>query len=154
MHPFDADFQLVQVHRFDQKVDHTVFQGPDGVVQGRISGHDDHRDGVVYRTDVFGQLQSVHFGHIDVGEAAVDFFFGNDVDGNATVFGSQDMVPFAMKYSDATSRILSSSSTNNRVSLGVSVIAILVVYVILRCIIIRVPDITLPCLASPCLSCT
>jgi hypothetical protein len=71
----DTDFQLVQVDRLDQKVDHTVFQGADGVVQGRVSGHDDDRNGVVHRANVFGQFQTIHFGHVDVGEAAVDFSF-------------------------------------------------------------------------------
>ena len=72
--PLKAQLHLIEADRFDEKIHHTVFKGLYGVFHRRITGHDNHRDGVVLHPDMLGKFQSIHFRHIDVRETAVDPF--------------------------------------------------------------------------------
>ncbi len=45
--PLKAQLHLIEADRFDEKIHHTVFKGLYGVFHRRITGHDNHRDGVV-----------------------------------------------------------------------------------------------------------
>lgn len=72
---FESFVELVDVERFFDVVGYVVFHGHHGGVHGWVSGEDDDGDIGIEAANFFEDFHSVKFGHHDVKDNDVEFFF-------------------------------------------------------------------------------
>ena len=83
--------------RLDQEINNAVFNSLDRIFQGGITGHDNHRHGIILQSDVFSQIEAIHFRHVYIGETAVHTCIFKDFQCFDSVASSQRLVPLSPK---------------------------------------------------------